>query len=124
MSKAVIASKYHSDSGSFRLYVSGYVLSIICTLTAYLLVTHHAFFHFWLLVSVVSLALIQFIVQLYFFLHLGKETRPRWKLAVLFFMIMIVLILVIGSLWIMNNLNYRMTPQQMNSYMQSQDGGL
>jgi hypothetical protein len=34
-----------------------------------------------------------------------------------------VSILVFGSLWIMGNLNYRMSPQQMNTYMTDQGGG-
>ena len=35
--------------------------------------------------------------------------------------VVVVLILVFGTLWIMNNLNYRMTPQKINTYMQNQD---
>jgi hypothetical protein len=37
---------------------------------------------------------------------------------------MVLLIIVIGSLWIMSNLNYRMmgSPSQVNQYIQSQDG--
>jgi hypothetical protein len=35
----------------------------------------------------------------------------------------VVLILVFGSIWIMNNLNYRMTPEQINTYMNNQGGG-
>ena len=61
--------------------------------------------------------------RLYFFLHLGKETKPRWKLYVFGFMVSVVLIIVFGSIWIMNNLNYRMTPAQINQYMNSQGGG-
>jgi cytochrome o ubiquinol oxidase subunit IV len=57
-----------------------------------------------------------------FFLHLGRETRPRWKLAVFLFMLGVILILVFGSLWIMTNLNYRMMPKQMVQYMNSQAG--
>lgn len=107
--------------GTLMSYVSGYVLSLYLTVTAYLIVAHHLFSNHRLVVSVVGLALIQFVVQLLFFLHLGQETKPRWKLLVLLFMLAIVSILVFGSLWIMNNLNYRMTPVQVNSYMKSQD---
>jgi len=39
-------------------------------------------------------------------------------------MILVVMILVGGSLWIMKNLNYRMTPEQMNQYMIDQNGGI
>jgi cytochrome o ubiquinol oxidase operon protein cyoD len=107
---------------TFKSYVRGYVASLCLTLTAYLLVAHHALSTKWMLVAlVIGLALTQFLVQLVFFLHLGKETKPRWKLVVFLFMIMVVCILVFGSLWIMNNLNYRMTPAQVNQYMNSQD---
>ena len=116
--------------GSVALYVVGFVLSIVCTLIAYELVyihvhsNHETFTHPFIITSIIILALAQFGVQMFFFLHLGRETKPRWKLLVLGMMVLIVLILVFGSLWIMNNLNYRMTPQQMNQYMINQDGGL
>ena len=120
--KAVI-SNHESEHGTFRSYVSGYTLSITLTLVAYLLAVHRHFSNFVIISSIVALALIQFIIQLVFFLHLGKETRPRWKLFVFVFMILVVLILVFGTLWIMNNLNYRMTPEQINTYMNNQGGG-
>jgi cytochrome o ubiquinol oxidase operon protein cyoD len=107
---------------TLKSYVSGYVASLCLTVAAYLLVSRHALSTRWILIAmVVGLALTQFLVQLVFFLHLGRETKPRWKLAVFLFMILIVGILVFGSLWIMNNLNYRMTPAQINQYMNSQD---
>lgn len=120
----IAASAHDAEHGTFRLYISGFVSSIVLTLAAYLLVVHHTFASRLLIGTIVVLALIQFLVQMFFFLHLGRESKPRWKLLVLGFMIMVVLILVIGSLWIMANLNYRMTPQQINTYMQNQDGAI
>jgi cytochrome o ubiquinol oxidase subunit IV len=64
---------------------------------------------------------VQFIVQMFLFLHVGEERGPRLKLLAACLMLGVVLILVFGSLWVMNNLNYRMTPQQITQYMQSQD---
>jgi cytochrome o ubiquinol oxidase operon protein cyoD len=109
------------DHATLRAYVSGYILSIGLTLSAYLMVTHQTASYDWLVAAISGLALLQFLVQMVFFLHLRAETRPRWKLFVLLFMTLVVLILVFGTLWIMNNLNYRMTPQQINTYMQNQD---
>jgi cytochrome o ubiquinol oxidase subunit IV len=103
-------------------YVTGFAVSIFLTITAYLLVTNHAFAKPVLVIAVIVLALTQFITQLVYFLHLGRETKPRWKLLVFLLMVMVVLILVFGSLWIMTNLNYNMSPQQMQTYMQNQDG--
>lgn len=120
----VVISSHKTERGTFNMYVTGFVLSIVLTLVAYLSTVNHLFSERTLIGLLIGLALVQFLVQLFFFLHLGKETKPRWKLLVLFFMIGVVLILVIGSLWIMDNLNYRMTPQQINQYMQNQDGGI
>jgi cytochrome o ubiquinol oxidase subunit IV len=124
------AGTHQPERSSLAVYVSGFILSIVLTLAAFFLVSEHVhshhevFSHPFLIGVTAALALAQFLVQLFFFLHIGRETRPRWKLLVLFFMIMVVLILVFGSLWIMSNLNYRMTPQQMNQYMTKQDGGI
>jgi cytochrome o ubiquinol oxidase operon protein cyoD len=98
--------------GSYRSYVTGFVLSLIFTLTAYTLVEIHAHSHRltfvpqFLIPAIVVLALVQLIVQLVFFLHLNKESNPRWNLTVLLFAIMVVGILVFGSLWIMGNINH------------------
>lgn len=112
------APKVQSKLG---VYVTGYLLSIYLTMAAYLLVTNHAFDNFFMVILLVTLALLQFFVQLYYFLHLNADRQSRWRLFVFGLMIMVVGILVAGSIWIMNNLNYRMTPQQMNNYMTSQD---
>jgi cytochrome o ubiquinol oxidase operon protein cyoD len=56
-----------------------------------------------------------------FFLHVGSERKPRWKIGVMVLMLCFVLILVVGSIWIMNNLNYRMTQRQVQQYLNSQD---
>lgn len=117
-----IISRHDTDRGTPRTYVAGFVASLVLTVTAYLLVVHHALSRRLLIGAVVALALTQFLVQVVFFLHLGRETKPRWKLAVFLFMTMVVLILVFGSLWIMTNLNYRMTPAQINTYMNNQSG--
>jgi cytochrome o ubiquinol oxidase operon protein cyoD len=119
----IIISEHNTEHGTLMSYVIGFVSSVALTLTAYLLVVHRSLSHKLLISVIVALALAQFAVQLLFFLHLGRETKPRWKLFVFLFMVMVVLILVFGSLWIMNNLNYRMTPEQINTYMNNQGGG-
>lgn len=120
----VVSSKHKTERGTLRIYLSGYVLSVVLTVAAYLAVTHNWLRHAGLMVLIVALALIQFMVQLLFFLHLGQESRPRWKLLVLSLMVIVVSILVFGSLWIMGNLNTRMTTKQMYQYMQNQNGAI
>lgn len=91
---------------TLRAYLTGFVLSLGLTLTAYYSVVNHKLNANALLYWIAWLALIQFFVQMVFFLHLGRETKPRWKLVAFWFMTMVVAILVFGSLWIMKNLNY------------------
>jgi cytochrome o ubiquinol oxidase subunit IV len=109
---------------SAKPYLIGFLSSLVLTLAAYLTVTHHTLTRRLLIASVAALALIQAVVQLVFFLHLGDETKPRWRLTVLLFMLMVVGILVFGSLWIMYNLNYHQTPQQIYKYLNNQGDGI
>ncbi len=107
---------------SLLRYMIGFLLSLMLTGMAYLLVTRHLLGTPQLVTAIVTLAISQVLAQLVFFLHLGRETRPRWKLVVFVFMLTVLGILIAGSLWIMQNLNYNMTPQDMVQYMRSQDG--
>jgi cytochrome o ubiquinol oxidase subunit IV len=113
--------------GSTLSYSIGFASSIVLTLLAYgavqLYLDHDLSVAKDVLIgSIIGLAFMQFLIQAFCFLHLGRETRPRWKLVVFFFMIGVVFILVAGSLWIMNNLNYHMSGHQMEEYLKSQDG--
>jgi len=99
-------------------YITGFILSIVLTAAAYLAVTEDWFTGGMLIAFIILLAVVQVLVQLFFFLHLGRETKPRWKLVVLGFMLLVLGIVVIGTLWIMQNLNYHMMPaQEMDGYM-------
>lgn len=92
--------------GSVLTYILGFILSLTCTLIPYLFVTKHYHSGWVLMLTVVGFALIQLLVQLVFFLHLGKESKPHWNLVIFLFAAMVVLIVVFGSVWIMNHLNY------------------
>lgn len=93
--------------GSFLSYLIGYGLSLILTLTAFYLVAEKLIEgSLWIML----LALAQFIVQLIFFLHLGKESKSYWNTILFFFMLLVVVVIVFGSLWIMFGLNRRVMP--------------
>jgi cytochrome o ubiquinol oxidase operon protein cyoD len=115
---------------TFKSYIIGFISSIVLTLAAYSLVeihissAHETFSSSFLMFAILALATLQLVIQLLCFLHVGDEIGPRWKLVVLLSTVGIVLILIVGSIWIMNHLNYNMmaSPSQMNAYIQSQDG--
>lgn len=119
---SVIHGQMDAERGTSRSYATGFALSIILTLLAYVGTVKHVLRGKSLMVALLALAVVQFVVQLFFFLHIGRETKPRWKLLMLFLMIIFVLIVVLGSIWIMYNLNYRMSPEQINQYMKNQAG--
>jgi len=97
-----------------RSYIIGFVLSIVLTAAAFGVVTMHLASHHQtptddqVIYLLVSLATTQLVVQVLFFLHLGKETKPKLNLMAFLFMLLVVGIIVFGSLWIMKNLNYHM----------------
>ncbi len=109
---------------TFKSYLTGFILSIMLTLTAYITVVNHFLCGCKLIWIILILAVIQLLVQLTFFLHLGVEPKPKWKLYTFLFVVLIIAIIVGGSLWIMSNLNYHMmsSPDLMNQYMNSQSG--
>jgi len=116
-----VVSEHQAHPLSVGKYIFGFISSVVVTMVAYLLVTRGTFSHPVTIGMISGLAILQYLLQMVFFLHVGDERPPRWKLAVMLMMLMVVLIVVFGSLWIMNNLNTRMTPEQMNQYLKSQD---
>lgn len=113
-------------------YITGFLLSLVLTLVAFSLVWRHTqatdaiFSTATLMIIIAVLAVTQLIVQLIFFLHLSRESKPRWNLTVMSFAVLIVAILVFGSLWIMQNLNYqhvdRSSPSDTERYIIQDEG--
>jgi len=102
-----IKKEYH---GTLKSYVIGFITSLVLTGVSFSLVTYKLVSGHALIYSLVALALTQAICQLLFFLHLGREPNPKWETAVFFFMLLILFIIILGSLWVMNDLNERMMP--------------
>lgn len=106
-----------------RTYVVGFILSIILTLTAFLIVDDGLLTGWGLILTLLGFAIVQLFVQLLFFLHIGREVSPRWRLTTFAFMALILLIIVLGSLWIMSSLNYHtMTPKETDKYITEDEG--
>lgn len=111
----------HADR-QFRNRLAHYILGGACALMltsgAFLLIVTDADVRV-VTAGLLSLAVVQMAVQLYFFLHLSEEKKPRWKNISLLFTISTVLIVVCGSLWVMTHLNYNMgmSPEQMKQHI-------
>jgi cytochrome o ubiquinol oxidase operon protein cyoD len=110
-----------SGEGLARAYVFGFALSLALTIGAYLLVSTRALGGDTAFAVLGLLACMQFVVQVYFFLHLGHGGRSSQERLIAFVSFsIIVLILVVGSLWVMKHLDARMMlPGHMETYMVS-----
>lgn len=108
-----------------RPYILGFALSVALTLAAPALVwwheaTQHMFpTHQDLRVAFILFALLQLVVQLVFFLHIGRGEGRQWNAVVLGFALFIVCVLVGGTFWIMQNLQYMgHTPEAPDIFME------
>lgn len=105
-------------------YIFGFGAALILSVLGYTVVTQG-----WFSSSVgtmavlLLLAAVQLVVQLVSFLHLGLRDRSRSRTFTMLFTIIMMLVIVIGSLWIMKNLDYRMGMKgsDMNMYMETQN---
>ncbi len=96
------------EYGTFKAYLIGFGLSVFLNLAIYWIAISHALSGIVLNISLGVLGIVQGIVQLIFFLHALKEPKPRWNLLMFYFMLMVLVIIVFGSVWIMDNLNYNL----------------
>lgn len=124
MSK-VVSANHEIHPGSIKSYSLGFGLSLVLTIVAYVVAAKQLAANWTLIYVLLVLAVTQLFVQLVFFLHLGRGSRSRWNFTVFAFAGMVVLILVLGSLWIMKHLNYshdNLSPQQLNQSIIKDEG--
>ncbi|ANF59394.1 cytochrome o ubiquinol oxidase subunit IV [Halotalea alkalilenta] len=95
-----------ADHGTLRSYIVGLVLSVILTVIPFALVMAGGLSRGVLLAVIMVLAVVQIVIQVIYFLHMNSKSEGGWNLITLWFTILIVGILVVGSLWIMHHLNH------------------
>lgn len=103
------------EHGRLTTYLLGYVICTILTLAAFFLIMKRTFPPHINVPIILTLAGVQMVAQVQFFLHLGNERKPRWNTITFGFMLLIVAIVIGGTLWIMHTLNTRVmpTPQEI-----------
>lgn len=105
--------------GTGRAYLIGFLASLLWTALSFSLVVMQWLSGPLLVYTLIGLALTQAIFQLLFFLHVGQEAKPRWETLVFYFMVLILIVIAVGSLWIMSDLNDRV---MSNMNMQAHAG--
>lgn len=91
--------------------VTGFITSLSLTLIAYFIIVNPEYFNLSIhtaITVIFTLALIQSLVQLIFFIDVWKKDEWRWNLLVFISTVSIIFIVIFFSIWIMNHLNYNM----------------
>lgn len=102
-----LINAHESEYGTLRSYVLGFALSLLFTFASYYLVVEQLLSGWSLGSALMGLGVIQAMIQMLFFLHLGNEPKPYWNVLLFLFMLLVLVIIAAGSLWIMINLNAR-----------------
>ena len=109
-------------------YVAGFALSVALSVGSFVFVWAYlaspgvVYSRGFLIALLAIFAVAQMVVQVMFFLHLSASRRMRMSLVATMFTVFVVLCLVIGSIWIMQNLYYNMMPEHQTEYMQTKEG--
>lgn len=91
------------------IYIIGFIICSILTLLAFWAVGEATFNKAQTFAIIYGSALVQFLVQVICFLRLNIATGPgKTNVMTFIFTLVILVTIVIGSLWIMWNLNYNM----------------
>ncbi|MES2971784.1 MAG: cytochrome o ubiquinol oxidase subunit IV [Patescibacteria group bacterium] len=93
-----------------KSYVIGFILSLVFTFIPYYLVVNRSITGNLLLATIIGIAVLQMVIQITFFLHLGRGPKPNWNLFFFISTVGIILVVVGGSIMIINNLHYNMLP--------------
>lgn len=105
----------HASHGTFKSYVTGFVLAVILTAIPFWLVMGKVFDKSSTTgIVLLALAAVQVVVHMIYFLHMNSKSEGGWSMLALLFTAMMVFIMLSGSLWVMYHLDHNMMPGVMN----------
>lgn len=94
--------------GSLKEYIVGLILSIVLTAVPFGIVMTEAMTGTPAVLVILVCAVAQVLVQLVFFLHMNTSSEQLWNTSSAIFVVLLVAILIVGSIWIMAHLNHNM----------------
>jgi cytochrome o ubiquinol oxidase operon protein cyoD len=98
----------------------GLLFSVILTAAAFYLASTHVIYGPAIPDALIVLAIAQMGVHLVFFLHITTGPDNTNNVLALAFGILVTFLVVLGSIWIMHNLNQNMMPMPMEQLRQLQ----
>lgn len=109
-----------SPHGSFKGYVTGFLLSVVLTAIPFWLVMDDVLPSQQATVLIVmGLAFAQILVHMIFFLHMNTSSEGGWNMLALIFTAVLVVITLSGSLWVMYHMNENMMPADAHAMRQA-----
>lgn len=94
-----------------RDYLTGFVLSVLLTAIPFWLVMAKVLPTPTITVLVIlAFAMVQVVVHMVYFLHMDAKSENGWNLLALIFTAVLLVIVLIGTLWVMHNMNVNMMP--------------
>ncbi|CAN7740388.1 cytochrome o ubiquinol oxidase subunit IV [Neorhizobium sp. LjRoot104] len=104
-------SGHRSGQSSLNSYLKGFVLSLILTAIPFWLVMGNVIESKTVTIAAIMiLGGIQMVVHMIYFLHMNSRSEGGWTMMALIFTIVILVIVLVGSLWVMYHLNTNMMP--------------
>jgi len=94
--------------GSVKEYVVGLLLSIALTVVPFGIIMLDLISGTPAVAIILVCAVAQLLVQLVFFLHMNTSSEQMWNTTSAVFIVVLVAILIVGSIWIMAHLNHNM----------------
>ena len=112
---AVHAAVQHAhaggEHGTYRSYITGFVLSAILTAVPFWLVMDRPIVDPRVVaLLIMGFGFVQIVVHMIYFLHMNTRSEGGWTMLAMIFTVVLVFITLSGSIWIMYHLNANMMP--------------
>lgn len=108
------------DHGSFKSYMIGFILSVILTAIPFWLVMGDVIENRTTTVLLIMIfGVIQVFVHMIYFLHMNTKSQGGWTFMSLLFTLVVVMITLVGSMWVMYNMNKNMMPNMTMEQMRN-----
>ncbi|MBV8094135.1 MAG: cytochrome o ubiquinol oxidase subunit IV [Acetobacteraceae bacterium] len=105
------ADEVTTHHGSFKDYLTGFALAVALTAIPFWIVMDNAFrVPATAVVVILIFAFVQIVVHMVYFLHMNSKSEGGWTLMALLFTGVMLIIMLSGSLWVMQHLDSNMMP--------------
>jgi cytochrome o ubiquinol oxidase subunit IV len=104
-----------------KAYILGFILSLVFTAIPYYLIVTQMVKGNGLLATILVFAVLQMLVQIIFFLHLGRDPKLHWQMGFFVATVGAILVVVGGSIIIMSHLHRNMTPKDVTDKIASDE---